>query len=203
MLRGSQALPDGRRSPRPTTTGDPEGEPLDEHDAADGRGARGRARGASAARSSFRSRRRRPSRSAVSARTGCTGRGVAVEMPLRRSRVDALDVIAYADGIATLDLRVGSGTYVRSIADALGGHCVDAAANGGRAVPRRGGRRERRSCPSTTRSRGSGGPMRIVHAPSQLERQPRAVAIGTFDGVHRGHRAVVAGGRATPGSRRR
>jgi tRNA pseudouridine55 synthase len=51
-------------------------------------------------------------------------RGVAVEMPLRRSRVDALDVIAYSDGIATLDLRVSSGTYVRSIADALGGHCV-------------------------------------------------------------------------------
>jgi tRNA pseudouridine55 synthase len=51
-------------------------------------------------------------------------RGVAVEMPLRRSRVDALDVIAYTDGVATLDLRVSSGTYVRSIADALGGHCV-------------------------------------------------------------------------------
>jgi len=50
-------------------------------------------------------------------------RGVAVEMPLRRSRVDALDVIAYTEGVATLDLRVGSGTYVRSIAEALGGHC--------------------------------------------------------------------------------
>jgi riboflavin kinase / FMN adenylyltransferase len=33
--------------------------------------------------------------------------------------------------------------------------------------------------------------MRIVHAPSQLERQPRAVAIGVFDGVHVGHRSVV------------
>jgi tRNA pseudouridine55 synthase len=50
-------------------------------------------------------------------------RGVDVEMPIRRSRVDALDVIAYTDGVATLDLRVSSGTYVRSIADALGGHC--------------------------------------------------------------------------------
>jgi tRNA pseudouridine55 synthase len=50
-------------------------------------------------------------------------KGVAVEMPVRRSRVDALDVIAYINGVVTLDLRVGSGTYVRSIADALGGHC--------------------------------------------------------------------------------
>ena len=51
-------------------------------------------------------------------------RGVEVEMPLRRSRVDALDVIAYRDGVATLDLRVSSGTYVRAIAEALGGHCA-------------------------------------------------------------------------------
>ena len=50
-------------------------------------------------------------------------RGVAVEMPLRRSRVDALDVITYESGVARLDLRVTSGTYVRAIADALGGHC--------------------------------------------------------------------------------
>jgi tRNA pseudouridine55 synthase len=50
-------------------------------------------------------------------------RGVAVEMPLRRSRVHALEVIAYTGEVVTLDLRVSSGTYVRSIADALGGHC--------------------------------------------------------------------------------
>jgi len=50
-------------------------------------------------------------------------RGVAVEMPIRRSRVDALDVIAYTGDSVRLDLRVSSGTYVRSIADALGGHC--------------------------------------------------------------------------------
>ena len=50
-------------------------------------------------------------------------RGVAVEMPLRRSRVDALDLIAYTGEVVTLDLHVSSGTYVRSIAEALGGHC--------------------------------------------------------------------------------
>jgi tRNA pseudouridine55 synthase len=50
-------------------------------------------------------------------------RGVEVEMPLRRSTVHALDVIAYTGELVTLDLRVSSGTYVRAIADALGGHC--------------------------------------------------------------------------------
>ena len=50
-------------------------------------------------------------------------RGVTVEMPRRRSRVDALDVITYSGDAVRLDLRVSSGTYVRSIADALGGHC--------------------------------------------------------------------------------
>jgi tRNA pseudouridine55 synthase len=50
-------------------------------------------------------------------------RGVEVEMPLRRSRVDALDIITYTGDEVQLDLRVSSGTYVRAIADALGGHC--------------------------------------------------------------------------------
>jgi tRNA pseudouridine55 synthase len=50
-------------------------------------------------------------------------RGVAVEMPLRRSRVDALEVVGDTGETVTLDLRVSSGTYVRAIAAALGGHC--------------------------------------------------------------------------------
>ena len=50
-------------------------------------------------------------------------RGVAVEMPLRRSTVYELTLVDFAGGTATLDLRVSSGTYVRAIADALGGHC--------------------------------------------------------------------------------
>ena len=34
--------------------------------------------------------------------------------------------------------------------------------------------------------------MRIVHSPAEVERKPRAVAIGSFDGVHCGHQAVLA-----------
>jgi tRNA pseudouridine55 synthase len=51
-------------------------------------------------------------------------RGVEVEMPVRRSRVHALDVIAYTGERVTLDAHVSSGTYVRSLAIALGGHCA-------------------------------------------------------------------------------
>jgi tRNA pseudouridine55 synthase len=50
-------------------------------------------------------------------------KGVAVEMPIRRSRIDELELVDYDGRVATLDLLVGSGTYVRAIADALGGHC--------------------------------------------------------------------------------
>jgi tRNA pseudouridine55 synthase len=45
-------------------------------------------------------------------------------MPVRRSTVHALDVIAYTGETVTLDVKVSSGTYVRSLAIALGGHCA-------------------------------------------------------------------------------
>jgi tRNA pseudouridine55 synthase len=51
-------------------------------------------------------------------------RGVEVEMPLRRSTVHSLDIIAYTGERVTLDVHVSSGTYVRSLAIALGGHCA-------------------------------------------------------------------------------
>ena len=51
-------------------------------------------------------------------------RGVVVEMPTRTMHVHELALEKYADGIARLDLLVSSGTYIRAIADALGGHCV-------------------------------------------------------------------------------
>jgi tRNA pseudouridine55 synthase len=50
-------------------------------------------------------------------------RGVQVDMPTRRSVISALDVIKYKDGEVRLDLRVSSGTYIRAVADTLGGHC--------------------------------------------------------------------------------
>ncbi len=50
-------------------------------------------------------------------------RGVEVEMPVRRSIVHELDVVDRDSATVTLDLRVSSGTYVRAIAQALGGHC--------------------------------------------------------------------------------
>ncbi len=33
--------------------------------------------------------------------------------------------------------------------------------------------------------------MKVARTVSELERKPRAVAIGTFDGVHTGHRRVL------------
>jgi riboflavin kinase/FMN adenylyltransferase len=33
--------------------------------------------------------------------------------------------------------------------------------------------------------------VKVARAPGELEQRPRAIAIGTFDGVHRGHRRVV------------
>jgi tRNA pseudouridine55 synthase len=50
-------------------------------------------------------------------------RGIAVEMPVRRMLVHELELGDYADGIARLNMLVSSGTYVRAIAEALGGHC--------------------------------------------------------------------------------
>ena len=51
-------------------------------------------------------------------------RGVAVEMPTRAMDIVELELRSYDDGVASLELLVSSGTYVRSIADALGGHCA-------------------------------------------------------------------------------
>ena len=149
-------------------------------------------------------------------------RGVAVEMPLRRSLVYALDVIAYSDADSCgvrLDLHVSSGTYVRAIAQALGGHCttlrrtavgpfgVDEARRSecGRADPAVGSARaaagggDSIACRRSVRAGvlaleqpAGGEPHERRATPGRARARPRAVAIGTFDGVHLGHRAVIA-----------
>ena len=111
-----------------TSTGDPEGTVVEEH-----RGpGRGRLEDALAG---LRGEVELPIPAASAVKIGgeraykLARRGIAVEMPLRRSLVHSLDVITYsgeADEVQTarLDLHVSSGTYVRAIAQALGGHCI-------------------------------------------------------------------------------
>jgi tRNA pseudouridine55 synthase len=108
---------------RRTTTADREGEPLDEHDLpADEElersldALRGEVELAIPAASAVKVAGERAYR--------LHRKGVAVDMPTRVMRVHELEQLSYVDGVVALDLRVGSGTYVRSIADALGGHCI-------------------------------------------------------------------------------
>jgi tRNA pseudouridine55 synthase len=110
-----------------TTTGDPEGELLDEHPAPD------RAE-LDAALERLRGDVELPIPAASAVKIGgerayrLARKGIAVEMPLRRSVVHELAVVTYtgADTVTAvrLELRVSSGTYVRAIAQALGGHCT-------------------------------------------------------------------------------
>jgi len=51
-------------------------------------------------------------------------RGVAVEMPMRRTTVYELDLEEYEEPIARLSMTLSSGGYVRAVAEALGGHCA-------------------------------------------------------------------------------
>jgi tRNA pseudouridine55 synthase len=105
-----------------TSTGDPEGEVVERHEPPSGDELEGRLE-------ALRGEIELPIPAASAVKIGgerayrLARRGVEVDMPLRRSHVSALDVITYSDGLAHLDLRVGSGTYVRAIAEALGGHC--------------------------------------------------------------------------------
>jgi len=52
-------------------------------------------------------------------------RGIALEMPTRRTTVYELELEEYAEPVARLSMRLSSGGYVRAVAEALGGHCVD------------------------------------------------------------------------------
>jgi tRNA pseudouridine55 synthase len=105
-----------------TSTGDVEGEIVEEHEAPEGEELEHRL-------APLRGEIELPIPAASAVKIGgerayrLHRRGIAVEMPVRRSRVHALDVIAYTDGVVRLDLLASSGTYVRAIAEALGGHC--------------------------------------------------------------------------------
>ncbi len=111
-----------------TTTGDPEGEVVEQHPAPS------RAQ-LDEALGHLRGEVELPIPAASAVKIGgeraykLARRGVVVDMPLRRSQVHALDVITYsgeADAVdaVRLELHVSSGTYVRAIAQALGGHCT-------------------------------------------------------------------------------
>ncbi|MGH2921490.1 MAG: tRNA pseudouridine(55) synthase TruB [Gaiellaceae bacterium] len=51
-------------------------------------------------------------------------RGEEVEMPVRRTTVHELALMDYDGRVARLRAHLSSGGYVRSLAEALGGHCV-------------------------------------------------------------------------------
>jgi tRNA pseudouridine55 synthase len=106
-----------------TSTGDPEGEILERHDAPGEGELEARLAG-------LRGEIELPIPAVSAVKIGgerayrLARRGVEVAMPLRRSSVYALDVIASTGDRVQLALHVGSGTYVRAIAAALGGHCT-------------------------------------------------------------------------------
>ena len=106
-----------------TSTGDPEGEVAEQHEPPSAEELEARLAG-------LRGEIELPIPAASAVKIGgeraykLARRGVEVEMPVRRSTVHALDVIAYTGEKVTLDVHVSSGTYVRSLAAALGGHCA-------------------------------------------------------------------------------
>lgn len=107
-----------------TTTGDPEGDRLDERQAPS-------RNAVEEALARLRGVVELPVPAASAVKVGgerayrLRRRGVPVEMPVRAMAVHELTLVHYAAGMARLDLLVGSGTYVRAIADAVGGHCVE------------------------------------------------------------------------------
>jgi tRNA pseudouridine55 synthase len=105
-----------------TTTGDPEGDVVEEHEAPS-------ADGLAEALDGLRGPVDLPIPTASAVKIDgeraykLHRQGIAVEMPVRRMVVHELQEEAYEDGVVRLDLLVSSGTYVRAIAEALGGHC--------------------------------------------------------------------------------
>jgi tRNA pseudouridine55 synthase len=108
-----------------TTTGDPEGETVEAHEPPE-------AGDLDAALAALRGEVELPIPAASAVKIDgeraykLARRGVTVEMPLRRSTVRELELVErVGDGThVRLALHVTSGTYVRAIAQALGGHCT-------------------------------------------------------------------------------
>jgi tRNA pseudouridine55 synthase len=104
-----------------TSTGDPEGEVLERHEPLLDLGG---------ALESLRGEVELPIPAASAVKIGgerayrLQRSGVAVEMPMRRSTVHSLEVVDRSPVSVRLSLHVSSGTYVRSFAQALGGHCT-------------------------------------------------------------------------------
>ena len=113
-------------------------------------------------------------------------RGVQVEMPTRRSHIAALDVITYTDGAVRLDLHSArahtSGQSRTYLADTAG-----------RSVDSRSARSpSTKSIPSaSSRPRKRSPGLIVAHNVEELSERYRTVAIGSFDGVHRGHQLVL------------
>jgi tRNA pseudouridine55 synthase len=105
-----------------TTTGDPEGEPLEQHDAPGEDELERRL-------ADLRGEVALPIPAASAVKVGgerayrLHRRGIAVEMPVRRSTIHELRLRGFDGETAVLELHVSSGTYVRAVAEALGGHC--------------------------------------------------------------------------------
>ena len=96
---------------------------------------------ASGARSSCRSRLPPRSRSAASAPTACTAAASPSRCRCGARGSTRSTSSRTTDDAVRLDLRVSSGTYVRAIAEALGGHCTHPATHRGRPVLGRRGER--------------------------------------------------------------
>jgi tRNA pseudouridine55 synthase len=105
-----------------TSTGDPDGEELERHEPPDRDELERRLAG-------LRGEVALPIPAASAVKVGgeranrLHRRGVADEMPVRRSTIYELRLDSLDGAAAVLELHVSSGTYVRAVAEALGGHC--------------------------------------------------------------------------------
>jgi tRNA pseudouridine55 synthase len=103
-------------------------------------------------------------------------RGIAVEMPTRHSTIHSLRVVRFEPPLLELDVSVSSGTYIRAIADRLGGHC-------------------------RTIRRTVVGPFRVEDASEEVVLAPLAALVALPErGLDEGEMLSIRQGRPIPGS---